>query len=73
MKTKVIGKTTKITFTYLEWVEMNGLLPAPTTISVNGKTEYIITEVPEDKLSYFEGLGFKVRLVVNKGRGMKKW
>lgn len=73
MKTKVIGRTTKITFTYLEWVEMKGVLPPPPTMLIDGRTEYIITEVPEDKGSYFEGLGFKVRLVVNKGKGMRKW
>jgi hypothetical protein len=73
MKTKVIGKTTRITFTYLEWVGMKGVLPVPTTMLIDGKTEYVITEVPEDKQNYFEELGFKVRLAVNKGKGMKKW
>jgi len=71
MKTKKIGIKTKITFSYLEWVAAGKKLPQHELI--DGKVEYVINEVPEDKEEFFENLGWKVVLVVSKGKGRRKW
>ena len=52
MKTKKIGNKTRITFSYLEWVAAGKKLPQHELI--DGKVEYVINEVPEDKEEFFE-------------------
>jgi len=71
MKTKKIGNKTRITFTYLEWYNAGKKLPQHELI--DGKVEYVIHEVPEDKEEFFKNLGWKVVLIVSKGKGMKRW
>lgn len=71
MKTKKIGKKTRITFTYLEWYNAGKKLPPHELIE--GKVEYYIHEVPEDKKEFFEAFGWRVVLSTSRGRGMKKW
>jgi len=73
MRTKKIGRTTFVTFTYLEWVAYGKVIPTPPVMEIGCKVKYVIKDVPEDKKEYFESLGLEVRLVVNKGKGMKKW
>ena len=74
MRSKRIGKRTVVTFNYLEWVGAGKAIPPlPEDVDVNSKIEYVIDEVPEDKKEYFESLGLRVRLVVSKGKGMRKW
>ena len=73
MKTKKIGRRTVISFIYTEWVKAGKILPPlPEGLVIDGVTEYVITEVPEDKKDYFLSLGWMVRLSVNKGKGMRK-
>jgi len=71
MKIKKIGYKTRITFTYLEWVAAGK--KSPTHEPIDGKIEYVINEVPEDKEEFFNKLGLRVVLTISKGMGMKKW
>jgi hypothetical protein len=72
MRTRKVGSKTVMTFTYLEWVAAGKALPKP-EFEVEGKIEYIITEVPEDKRDFFESLGLKaVRLAINKAKGLRR-
>ena len=74
MKTKKIGKRTIITFTYLEWVASGKVIPQPETgFEVDGITEWVIKEVPEDKEEFFKQLGWRVVLAINKGQGSRKF
>jgi hypothetical protein len=71
MKIKKIGIKTKITFSYLEWVAAGKKLPQHELI--DGKVEYVINEVPEDKEEFFKQFGWKVVLIISKGQGIKRW
>lgn len=70
MKTKKIGSKTRITFTYFEWCNAGKEIPPHEVIE--GKIEYVIHGVPEDKKEFFENFGWRVVLATSMGRGMKK-
>jgi len=71
MDVKRIGKKTRISFSYFEWVSAGKKLP-PHEL-VEGNVEYIINQVPHDREEFFKQFKWNVRLSVNKGIGMRKW
>ena len=72
MKTRKIGKRTKLIFTYFEWVDAGKPIPmiAP-EFEIEGEIQFVINDAPEDKKDYFESLGWLTRLAINKSKGMK--